>query len=176
MGWRYDLYVLGIRGYYLDSMGARGKNDIGIYDDALFIVSKNACVSFNGNTDPSYSRKGSGTGANKGMATLNTGAWYSYCIGYHKTYLALVQRKGIVTVTRDGNPPYSDTGYFGINIHKGSYTKTSSEGCQTVHPDQWDSFITLAKTEAKRIYGLDGYRDATIPYFLVDETERRLWY
>lgn len=176
VGWRYGLYIVGVRGYYLDSMGARGANDRGIYDDALFVVSKNAYASFNGNTDPSYARKGFGTGANKGMAMLDTGIWYSYCFGYHKTYEAIVQRMGTVTVTRDGDPPYKDTGYFGINIHKGSYTKTSSEGCQTVHPDQWKSFITLAKSEAIRAYGKEEYRKKIIPYILIDETERRTWY
>ncbi len=166
---KHPLVVVGIRGYYKNSMGAPGVNDRGLYDDALFIDSPQATVAFNGNTDPSAYRKGKGKGATKGMASLNPGAWFVHKFDLHSgKYLALCQRLGDVTVTRDGEPPYPDTGMFGINIHKGGYNGTSSEGCQTIVPDQWDSFIALAQDQAKR-YFADAWKKTVIPYVLMEE-------
>jgi lysozyme len=151
--------LVGRRGYYRDTMGRPGINDLGIYDDAVFVVSPSDFASFNANVDPSRHRPG--------MATLTAGVW-RYKIGIHNLskdpalhprYKALVQAAE-VTVHRDdaGN----DTGWFGINIHKGAYTGTSSEGCQTIHPDQWSAFITLVDAEMKQ-YGV-----TTIPYLLTE--------
>jgi hypothetical protein len=165
----FPLIVIGVRGFYRDSMGAPGVNDRGIYDDAIFVLTVQTTTAFNGNTDPSAYRKGAGYGNTKGMASLNTGAWFAHQFGMHKgKYLALCQTAAAVTVTRDGDPPYPDTGYFGINIHKGSYHGTSSEGCQTIHPDQWESFISLVKDQAKR-YSTDRWQKNVIPYVLIDE-------
>jgi lysozyme len=163
----HPVVVVGIRGYYRDTLGKPGLNDRGIYDDALFIDTPDATAAFNGNTDPSVIRKGSGRGPKKGIATLKPGAWFVHQFGKHKgQYLALCQRAGLVTVTRDGNPPYDDTGHFGINIHRGSYTGTSSEGCQTIHPSQWDSFIAMTVDQAKRFHG-GSWAAVVIPYILL---------
>lgn len=169
---KFPLIVVGIRGYYRDSMGLPGVNDRGIYDDALFIDATQAYASFNGNTDPSRIRAGSGTGAAKGMASLNTGTWFVHKFDLHRgQYLALCQRAGDVTVSRDGkNVSYEDTGEFGINIHRGGYNSTSSEGCQTIHPDQWDSFIHLAVDLAKRYFG-QKWNEVVIPYLLMDTSK-----
>lgn len=165
---KYPLVVVGMRGYYKNLMGAPGVNDRGIYDDAIFIDTAQATVAYNGNTDPSSHRPGSGTGAHKGMATLNPGAWFVHRFDLHRgKYLALCQRAGHVTVTRDGNPPYTDTGRFGINIHRGGYNTTSSEGCQTIHPAQWDSFIQLAEDQAKRYFPRT-WKSVAIPYVLLE--------
>jgi hypothetical protein len=167
----YPLIIVGIRGYYLNTLGVQGQNDRGIYDDALFIDSPNVTASFNANNDPSVIRKGYGTSeGTKGMARLKTGLWKAHRFGYHRgLYLALVQRMGQVTVIRDGNPDYEDTGNFGINIHKGGYNTTSSEGCQTIHPDQWASFINLAKDQAVRFFQ-DKWDKVVIPYLLLENT------
>lgn len=166
---KYPLVVVGIRGYFRDSMGAPKVNDRGIYDDALFIDSAETFASFNGNTDPSRFRPGEGFGGAKGIASLNPGAWFVHRFDKHKgQYLALCQRAGKVTVTRDGKKEnYADTGLFGINIHRGSYHGTSSLGCQTIHPDQWDSFIGLAVDLARR-YHAENWRKAVIPYILLE--------
>jgi lysozyme len=164
---KHPFIVVGIRGYYRDNMGAPGVNDRGIYDDAIFIDSPSVMAAYNGNTDPSAYRKGKGTGSQKGMASLNPGAWFAHRFDKHNgKYLALCQRLAAVTVTRDGDPPYPDTGYHGINIHKGSYRGTSSIGCQTVHPDQWDSFIALAVDQAKRYHDAR-WNKVVIPYVLI---------
>ena len=142
-GYRGGVIVLGIRGYYRDSMGVVGKNDRAIYDDALIVLTDNAFATFNGNTDPRiYS---------KGKANLKTGAW-RYKKGKHKIlsplgYPAFVQARP-VTVIRDQVGP--DTGWFGINIHRGGVNNTSSAGCQTLPPNQWDAFKNLVYTELDR--------------------------
>jgi hypothetical protein len=165
---RYPVVVIGIRGHYKDSMGAPGVNDRGIYDDAIFLDSAQATVAYNANTDPSAYRAGVGTGSTKGMASLNPGAWYAHKFDKHQgKYLALCQRAGDVTVTRDGNPPYQDTGSFGINIHRGSYNTTSSAGCQTIHPSQWEGFISLAEDQVRRYFGSLWQRQV-VPYILLE--------
>jgi len=163
-----DLTIVGVRGYYRDTMGAVGRNDRAMYDDALFIVTPDAFVAFNGNTDPNGYRKGAGRGAGKGMASLKPGVWPAYRLDLHQgKYLAVCQRSRPVTVTRDGSPPYDDTGMFGINIHKGGINGTSSEGCQTVPPAQWPAFIALVIDQAKRVSGA-AWREQPITYVLLD--------
>ena len=149
--------LLGRRGYYRDTMGKPGENDRGIYDDAIMLVTPTAYVTFNANCDPSrYAR---------GMAVLAPGVW-RYKVGIHglsrpkaEQYEALVQAAP-VTVRRDqqGN----DTGWFGINIHRGGRTTTGSLGCQTIHPSQWEAFLALVKAELHR-HGI-----VTIPYVLTE--------
>ena len=141
--------LVGIRGYYRDSMGARGKNDRSIYDDAIILVSPNVHAAFNANVDPGAYGKNPKIG--KGYASLKPGV-YRYKLGRHgirsgNPYRALVQGNP-VTVSRDGGE--DETGYFGINIHKGSNRSVSSEGCQTIPPAQWPAFITMVETEMKR--------------------------
>lgn len=164
----YPVLVIGIRGYYLNTMGAPGVNDRGIYDDAIFIETPSVTAAYNGNTDPSTYRKGVGRGVAKGIAVLKPGVWYVHKFDLHNgKYLALCQRLGEVIVTRDGDPPYEDKGMFGINIHRGSYNSTSSLGCQTIHPSQWDSFINLTVDQAKRYFG-DKWNKSVIPYILLE--------
>ena len=154
--------VVGIRGYYRDTMGAKGKNDVGIYDDALIVVSPNVHAAFNANVDPS--RLGFNAKAGKPMAQLKPGVW-RYKIGQHginrgNPYKALVQAAPVTVLRGDGE----ETGYFGINIHRGGNNSTSSEGCQTVPPQQWPAFIALVDSELKR------NNAKTISYVLVSNS------
>lgn len=153
-----DFALIGIRGYYRDTMGKPGLNDRGIYDDAIILITPTAYITFNANTDPSI--------AQRGVAVLAPGVWW-YKIGIHglsKTrkaqYKALVQAAK-VTVIRDGKG--EDTGMFGINIHRGSLHSTSSLGCQTIYPPQWGSFIAAVESEMNR------HGRTTIPYLLIEE-------
>ena len=159
----YRLIIVGIRGYYLNTMGKPGENDRGIYDDAIILYTPNVMAAFNGNTDPSKGRPG--------MASLKPGFWPCYRFDRHhgklKTYDAICQRAGPVTVIRDGNPPREDTGLFGINIHCGGYWTTSSEGCQTIPPAQWEGFYALAKEQAQRLFG-ERWKKVVLPYVLLE--------
>ncbi len=155
-----DLFILGIRGYYQDSMGEKGKNDRGIYDDAIFLIGKDEFIAFNGNTDPSAFKKA--------IASLKPGIWPAYKFDLHKgQYLALCQRAANVTVFRDGQG--ADTGMFGINIHRGGNWGTSSLGCQTIPREQWDEFMNRAQELAKKYYGKN-YRNLTYAYVLLENT------
>lgn len=150
--------VIGLRGYYKNTMGAPAVNDRAIYDDAIIILTDNELHAFNGNCDPSAYREG--------IAKLKAGIWSVYRFDLHKgKYLALCQRSGNVTVIRDGKG--EDTGMFGINIHKGGYNTTSSLGCQTIYPSQWDRFIGTAKRICEGLYG-DKYKSKTYTYVLID--------
>lgn len=163
---KFPCVLIGVRGYYLDSMGLPGKNDRKIFDDALFWITPNVYASFNANVDPNGVRKGKGTGGSKGMANLKCGLWW-YEKGLHRGYQAFTQNQK-VTVIRDGiDGDYEDTGWFGINIHQAGVTTTSSLGCQTIPPSQWQSFKGLGYGELTR------NKQVKFPYILVDETERR---
>lgn len=149
--------IVARRGYYRDTMGRPGANDRGIYDDAIFLVTPHAFAAFNANTDPSIARPG--------IAVLKPGVWH-YKLGIHglskpaaQRYKALVQAAP-VTVHRDGAG--DDTGWFGINIHRGSRTTTSSLGCQTIVPDQWPAFIALVEQGLKRA------GQTVVPYVLTE--------
>lgn len=150
--------IVGIRGYYKDTMGLPGKNDRGIYDDAIILIGPGVFKTYNGNTDPSVTRKG--------IASLVPGV-HIYRKGNHGIsrpgggYPALrpATPGEKLPVNRDGQ---GESLGVAINIHKGSYRSTSSEGCQTIYPDQWPEFIKTA-------YELmDRHGMKTIPYILVE--------
>lgn len=139
----YKVVLLGIRGYYLDSMGKEGTNDRRIYDDAAFWITNEVFESFNFNTDPNGYRPGDGHGNGKGMAVLKPGNWL-YQKGLHKGYAAFRQGQAVI-VMRDktGGGYYEHSGWFGINIHRGGNSSTSSLGCQTLPTSQWNEFKAL---------------------------------
>lgn len=150
--------LLGFRGYYKKTMGDPGKNDRGIYDDAICIITPDHYSAYNANTDPSRFRKG--------IASLKPGI-HLYRKGNHGItkpgggYPALrpstVGEK--LPVTRDGQ---GDGFGIAINIHKGGYNTTSSEGCQTIYPDQWSDFINTVYEE------MDRWKQKKVAYVLIE--------
>lgn len=170
--------VFGRRGYFRDTMGARGANDRNAYDDAIALLAPGRFLTFNANTDPSRQE-----GTTPGLATLEPGVWI-YRVGTHgmshppeQRYTALVEAEPVV-VRRDGTAHYAGgvdhpsyghclggglwRGMFGINIHRGGVTTTSSLGCQTIHPGQWGEFITAVHDELRQA------GQARVAYVLTD--------
>lgn len=154
-----EIVLLGVRGYFSNSIGGKG-NDRKHYDDAMFIVGPNVFRSFNCNVDPGAFRKG--------IANLMAKV-YKYKLGIHglskpkwQQYQALVQA-GKVTVKRDQS--ITETGFFGINIHKGGSFTVSSIGCQTIPPSQWDEFIGLVSRS------LSGLHQKEVTYVLHEASD-----
>ena len=137
-------FMVGIRSYYFRTMGDPNSGDRNIYDDAIGIIGPETYAMFNGNTDPSPFRKG--------VATLMTGC-HPYRFGHHGIsrpgggYPAMRPntRNEALPVIRDGEAGRSKRDGIAINIHRGGHGTTSSLGCQTLHPRQWDAFYALAK-------------------------------
>ena len=154
-----SVIAFGLRGYYKVTMGNPLKNDRGLYDDAIGFISPTMFAVFNGNTDPSVFRKG--------IATLFPGV-HRYKMGNHGIsrpgggYPAFrpATKNEELPVTRDGiSIPWPGVA---INIHKGSFNGTSSEGCQTIYPSQWDAFYHGLVSQLK------AYNQKTFDYVLID--------
>jgi hypothetical protein len=153
---KYPVCVLAIRGYYKETMGNPVKNDFGIYDDAFIVIAPGVYRTFNANTDPSV--------LNSKLAILKTGFhWYKKGIhgithadgGYAAFRPANKEEK--LPVTRNGKDDWG----IAINIHKGGYGQTSSEGCQTLYPDQWIEFKYLVYDQ------MSTYNQKELPYILI---------
>lgn len=150
--------LIGIRGYYSETFQPSG-NQRGIYDDAIILISPSVHATFNANTDPSIFKKG--------IAVLKTGV-HRFRKGNHGIsrpdggYPALrpANAKEELPVTRDKE---GDSMGIAINIHRGGYNSTSSAGCQTIYPPQWNGFINLVYSEMAR------YNQKTIPYLLTEQ-------
>lgn len=163
---RSPVQLLIVRGYYRDSMGVKGKNDRGIYDDAFFLLADDGeFLGFNGNADPAKVRKGKGTGSEKGMGSLKPGVW-KYKPGKHKGKTSAFRQAERVTLLRDcekdtpgaikigGAYFYEDSSLadFGVNVHPGGEKSTNSEACLTVPPKQWSLFHDMLHALLKK-YG-----------------------
>jgi lysozyme len=156
------VFLVGVRGYYRDTLGKPGVNDLGIYDDALFIVGPETFAAFQANTDPSARKPG--------IASLLPGV-HLFKPGKHGIsrpgggYPAFrpATKDEELPVKRDGDPniPSKRPG-VAINIHRGGNNTTSSAGCQTVPPLQWDAFHALLTKELK------GAGQKTFPYILIE--------
>eukprot|EP00112_Aurelia_sp_Birch-Aquarium-sp1_P006169 Seg16874.1 transcript_id=Seg16874.1/GoldUCD/mRNA.D3Y31 product="hypothetical protein" protein_id=Seg16874.1/GoldUCD/D3Y31 len=161
--------VVGVRGYYLNSMGKPGVNDRGQYDDAIFVLTADSCTSFNANTDPSIYRAG--------RAQLMAPQKVTYRPGYHgygrKSGHPAFRQTSSVIVKRDdsrgngkalGGGVFTDEGTnrFWINLHKGGRNTTSSAGCPTIPPSQWTAFYNLLRHELRK------HNQSSFNYYLVE--------
>jgi hypothetical protein len=89
-----EVALIGVRGFF-GALGPSPGNDPGVYDDAVFLVTSEACRGFLFNTDP--------TRFEPPNVTLKTGLW-RYRPGRHapergEAYDALVQSGSVVWVT-----------------------------------------------------------------------------
>lgn len=168
--------LLGVRGYRQDSMGVVGQNDVGIYDDAIFMIAPNAFLAANANTDPS--KLGWNPSVGKPFAMLQTGIWY-FRRGPHKGRTPALRQytdeeaaglgipdNGEFLVERmfgkNDKRNYKEKGYFAINIHSGGDATTSSWGCQTIPPAEFFSFMDAVWKESINA------KQRRIPYYLTE--------
>lgn len=158
----YDVNIVGVRNNHL-SIADKVTN---LFDDCLTISYKDESKNWqffcwSATTDPG--KKGVMEFHNKkGVARLvpnqYRGVWK---IDKHQgKYDALCQRLGNVTVWRDANKDLifeekvTDTGIFGINIHKAgldsTWVENWSEGCQVFkRVKDFDAFMSICKKAAK---------------------------
>ena len=158
----YDVNIVGVRNNH-PSIADKVTN---LFDDWLTISFKDESGNWqffcwNATTDPG--KKGVMEFHNKkGVARLvpnqYRGVWK---IDKHQgKYDALCQRLGNVTVWRDANKDLifeekvTDTGIFGINIHKAGqdsqWVENWSEGCQVFkRVKDFDAFMSICKKAAK---------------------------
>ena len=157
----YDVNIVGVRNN-APSVADKVTN---VFDDFLTISFKeNSNWQFfcwNATTDPG--KKGVQQFHNKkGVARLVPGQYRgTWSVDKHQgKYDALCQRLGNVTVWRDANKDLvfeektTDTGMFGINIHKAGQDSTLvenwSEGCQVFkRVKDFDVFMSICKKAAK---------------------------
>ncbi len=155
----YDVNIVGIR------TSNTGKKVTNVFDDFLTISFRIDGVwqyfIWNATTEPG--KKGMLEGkANGGVARLVPGQYRAvWEIDKHQgKYEALCQRKGDVTVYRDANKDLvfdetkTETGMFGINIHKAgrdsTWVENWSEGCQVFkRVKDFDQFMQICKMAAK---------------------------
>lgn len=158
----YDVNIVGVR----NTSPAVYKKVTNVFDDHLTISFKDEkgvkqFYCWMSTTDPG--KKGVQQFHNKdGVARLVPGQYRTrYAIDKHQgKYEALCQRLGNVTVWRDGNKDLTfdekvtDTGMFGINIHKAgqdsTWVENYSEGCQVFkRVKDFDEFMKICKKAAK---------------------------
>jgi hypothetical protein len=157
----YDVNIVGVRNN-APSVADKVTN---VFDDFLTISFKeNSNWQFfcwNATTDPG--KKGVQQFHNKkGVARLVPGQYRGvWSVDKHQgRYDALCQRLGNVTVWRDANKDLvfeektTDTGMFGINIHKAgqdsTWVENWSEGCQVFkRVKDFDAFMSICKKAAK---------------------------
>ena len=156
----YDVNIVGIRN------SSTGKVVTNLFDDTITISyrDENGVWQFNewkNTTEPG--KKGVQQYHNvNGVARLVPGQYRGvYSIDKHQgKYEALCQRLGNVTVYRDANKDLvydetkTDTGMFGINIHKAgqdsTWVENWSEGCQVFkRVKDFDAFMKICKKAAK---------------------------
>jgi hypothetical protein len=158
----YDVNIIGVRNN-APSIADKVTN---VFDDCLTIAFKDESIAWqfycwNATCDPG--KKGvMEFHNNKGVARLVPGQYRGvWKIDKHQgKYEALCQRNGNVTVWRDANrdllfeEKVTDTGMFGINIHKAgtdsAWVENWSEGCQVFkRVKDFDLFMTICKKAAK---------------------------
>ena len=166
-----------VRGYRKTSMGDPTRNDVGINDDAGFLVTPDAFYPENMNTDPS--RLGWNPGVGKPYGMLQPGVWWFYP-GPHKGHRPSFRQADDADVAKrlgiphEGkfkvmrmwgyNDPrnYLEWGHQQVNIHRQVISSTSSWLCLTVPFDRSDRWLQIA-TDALQVHG-----QKIIPVILVE--------
>lgn len=159
-----ELLVIGIRGYFLNSVGKKGENDF-LWDDAVIVYENgNLIKTFNGNTDPSK--------AKSDLAMLDTGV-YQFAKGTHKNrikaFRAYPEGVRLKCKRQNSKGEWKESLCSAINFHDGGLNDTWSAGCQTIinqgRQKQFDEFRDL-------VYKLmTKHKLKTFTYLLITESQ-----
>lgn len=165
---KWPCAILAVRGYYRDSMGVPGVNDVGINDDAFFLCGPNTFLPVAANTDPS--KIGWNEALGKPFAMLQPGT-HLFIRGPHKGRVPALRQPTEDQAEGYGIPNFghfkvwrarsmddirngtamSDEGYFAINIHSGGVNTTSSWGCPTIPPKYFYQWMDTVWEVTKRM-------------------------
>ena len=165
--------LLAVRGWFL-SLGAPDRNDLGMYDDAIFVLDgPHIAHGFRASVDPAdaYVKKPINPA---GCAQLYPGLHW-FAIGKHRGENPCFVQHGDVLVNRlarDGSIIRREDGDFAIQIHPGwgsvEDMGRSSAGCQCIfdpagwNGSAWNKFFTLATS------AMWAYTQPIIPYLLIE--------
>lgn len=183
--WREDgntgplpaVYNLAVRGYRFRTMGNPERNDVGIFDDAFFLVTPDGFYPENANTDPS--RLGWNPGVGKPYGMLQPGVWFFYP-GAHKGVSPAFRQADDAQVAKAFGIPhegkfkvrrmwgiddprnYIEWGHQQVNIHPASMSTTSSWLCLTLPYDRAKNWLKIATLALKE------NRQKLLPVILID--------
>lgn len=159
--------IVGVRGYFLNTVGRPGVNDLNVWDDAILVYENGQLLrTFNANTDPSKSKQN--------LAMLDPGV-YQFYKGKHKgrilAFRAYPEGVRLPCKRQDFSGVWRKSLCSAINIHDGALYDTWSAGCQTIvnQPPhrQFNEFRDLVYTL------MDRHRLETVTYLLIEESEMR---
>ena len=177
---KWRVAILAVRGYYLNTMGKPGQNDVGQFDDAWFLVGPDGLfMAVQANCDPS--KVGWNAAIGKPFAMLCPGTW-QFIRGPHKGKTPALRQATDDEADFYGIPNNGhfkvwraksmdevlkgkakvEEGYYAINVHSGNQTTTSSWGCQTAPADRYPKFMNAVWSASKKA------RQDVIPYKLID--------
>jgi lysozyme len=183
--WRADgnegplpvVYVLAVRAYRKRTMGDPGRNDVGIFDDAFFLVTPDGMLAENANTDPS--RLGWNPGVGKPYGILQPGVWWFYP-GPHKGLKGCFRQADDAAVAKKLGIPhegkfkvmrmwgwddprnYLEWGHQQVNIHPATVSSTSSWLCLTLPWDRAKAWLAAATGALKK------HRQKLLPVILIE--------
>ncbi|MFC2170507.1 peptidoglycan-binding protein [Calditrichota bacterium] len=164
--------LIGLRGF---SRGEIVENKLDEYNDTIVVVRndrlktgsgynnnpEHSVFFFEASVDPGKLREPNP----KGIAHLDPG-FYLYRLGLHRRREKALVQADQVTITRyfdedvSQPDPLHETGWFGINIHRGGTTSRVgnwSAGCQVIKGDQWAKYMTLVDAAAEKGQEIFGY-------------------
>lgn len=161
-----NVALVGLRGYFADSLGVKDQNDFNLYDDAMLVLERGEIIGrYNANTDPAQ---------REGRAMLAPGRYLFYR-GKHKGRIDAFRAypEGAVWPCwrlRNGQLERSTCSH--INIHDGGLTNTWSEGCQTLPGKRaaavWGDQFAAMRDQVYQL--MRNYKEDVIAYYLLDAT------
>ncbi len=171
------VYNLAVRGYRFKTMGNPERNDVGIFDDAFFLVTPDGFYPENANTDPS--RLGWNPGVGKPYGMLQPGVWWFYP-GAHKGVSPAFRQADDAAVAKMLGIPHEgkfkvmrmwghsdprnkiEWGHQQVDIHPAGMSTTSSWLCLTLPQDRATNWLKLAT------YSLKENGQRLLPVILID--------